>query len=26
VAPGKGKHARVVLDDDEVLSDKDEPL
>jgi hypothetical protein len=25
-APGKGKQARVVLDDDEVLSDKDEPL
>jgi hypothetical protein len=26
LAPGKGKHARVVLDDDEVSSDEDEPL
>jgi hypothetical protein len=26
VAPGKGKQTRVVLDDDEVLSDEDEPL
>jgi hypothetical protein len=25
-APGKGKQARVVLDDDEVSSDEDEPL
>jgi hypothetical protein len=26
LAPGKGKQARVILDDDEVSSDEDEPL